>query len=236
MRSRARTRAAIAIARPTRAPSASSSHDGLPPADRIPLDFQLYLPPAPASGPDGNYPLVVFIHGWEQVFDRRGHRGRVRFLCAGRLCSARLQRARMGPVVRFDLAGEHGMRESVESPRRHPLRGARHAVHRGPARRRAVRRRHTARRFAEDRRLGRLVRRRPVDDARDPAQSRRRSRRHRPRVEEPRRQADADGRGRADLAQDRPRLLAAAERPRARLRREQRLSRAARRRRTGFRS
>jgi hypothetical protein len=40
------------------------SHDGLPPSQRIPLDFQLYLPPAPANGPDGNYPLVVFIHGW----------------------------------------------------------------------------------------------------------------------------------------------------------------------------
>lgn len=40
------------------------SHDGLAPADRIPLDFHLYLPPEPASGPDGDYPLVVFIHGW----------------------------------------------------------------------------------------------------------------------------------------------------------------------------
>ena len=40
------------------------SHDGLPAAERIPLDFQLYLPAAPASGPDGLYPLVVFIHGW----------------------------------------------------------------------------------------------------------------------------------------------------------------------------
>jgi hypothetical protein len=40
------------------------SHDGLAPDARIPLDFHLYLPPAPASGPDGLYPLVVFIHGW----------------------------------------------------------------------------------------------------------------------------------------------------------------------------
>jgi hypothetical protein len=40
------------------------SHDGLAAADRIPLDFQLYLPAAPASGADGLYPLVVFIHGW----------------------------------------------------------------------------------------------------------------------------------------------------------------------------
>ena len=40
------------------------SHDGLPAAQRIPLDFQLLLPPVPASGPDGLYPLVVFIHGW----------------------------------------------------------------------------------------------------------------------------------------------------------------------------
>ena len=40
------------------------SHDGLAPGQRIPLDFHLYLPPAPASGSDGLYPLVVFIHGW----------------------------------------------------------------------------------------------------------------------------------------------------------------------------
>jgi hypothetical protein len=40
------------------------SHDGLPPSQRIPLDFQLLLPSAPASGPDGRYPLVVFLHGW----------------------------------------------------------------------------------------------------------------------------------------------------------------------------
>ncbi len=40
------------------------SHDGLPASERIPLDFQLFLPAAPANGPDGNYPLVVFIHGW----------------------------------------------------------------------------------------------------------------------------------------------------------------------------
>jgi len=40
------------------------SHDGLAPGNRIPIDFQLYLPAAPASGPDGNYPLVIFIHGW----------------------------------------------------------------------------------------------------------------------------------------------------------------------------
>jgi dienelactone hydrolase len=40
------------------------SHDGLPAGERIPLDFQLLLPPAPGSGPDGRYPLVVFIHGW----------------------------------------------------------------------------------------------------------------------------------------------------------------------------
>jgi len=40
------------------------SHDGLPLADRTPLDFRLLLPPAPAVGPDGNYPLVVFLHGW----------------------------------------------------------------------------------------------------------------------------------------------------------------------------
>src|SRR5262249_33741166 len=36
------------------------SHSGLPAGERVPLDFELYLPPAPASGPDGNYPLVVF--------------------------------------------------------------------------------------------------------------------------------------------------------------------------------
>ena len=40
------------------------SHDGLPPSQRIPLDFQVYLPAAPVAGPDGMYPLVVFIHGW----------------------------------------------------------------------------------------------------------------------------------------------------------------------------
>jgi predicted acyl esterase len=40
------------------------SHDGLAPANRIPIDFQLYLPAAPANGPDGNYPLVIVIHGW----------------------------------------------------------------------------------------------------------------------------------------------------------------------------
>ena len=40
------------------------SHDGLPVAERIPLDFQLLLPTAPGGGPDGLYPLVVFIHGW----------------------------------------------------------------------------------------------------------------------------------------------------------------------------
>ena len=40
------------------------SHDGLPSNERVPLDFKLYLPPAPANGPDGLYPLVVFIHGW----------------------------------------------------------------------------------------------------------------------------------------------------------------------------
>ncbi|MBT8150732.1 MAG: acetylxylan esterase [Gammaproteobacteria bacterium] len=40
------------------------SHDGLALADRTPLDFRLLLPPAPAVGDDGNYPLVVFMHGW----------------------------------------------------------------------------------------------------------------------------------------------------------------------------
>ena len=40
------------------------SHSGLPAGGRVPLDFKLYLPPAPPSGPDGLYPLVIFIHGW----------------------------------------------------------------------------------------------------------------------------------------------------------------------------
>jgi hypothetical protein len=40
------------------------SHPALQPGERVPIDFKLYLPPAPASGPDGLYPLVIFIHGW----------------------------------------------------------------------------------------------------------------------------------------------------------------------------
>ncbi|NND39645.1 MAG: hypothetical protein HKO06_08630 [Pseudomonadales bacterium] len=40
------------------------SHNGQPVAERTPLDFKLLLPQAPAVGDDGNYPLVVFIHGW----------------------------------------------------------------------------------------------------------------------------------------------------------------------------
>jgi hypothetical protein len=40
------------------------SHSGLPANQRVPLDFKLYLPPAPVTGPDGNYPLVIFLHGW----------------------------------------------------------------------------------------------------------------------------------------------------------------------------
>ncbi len=41
------------------------SHDGLPPSERAPLDFFLYLPtPATPSAPDGQYPLVVLLHGW----------------------------------------------------------------------------------------------------------------------------------------------------------------------------
>src|SRR5271163_4954568 len=32
--------------------------------DGIPLEVYVTLPPAPASGADGNYPLVIQSHGW----------------------------------------------------------------------------------------------------------------------------------------------------------------------------
>jgi hypothetical protein len=32
--------------------------------DGVPLEIYVILPPAPTSGPDGNYPLVVQSHGW----------------------------------------------------------------------------------------------------------------------------------------------------------------------------
>jgi hypothetical protein len=85
------------------------SHSGLPANQRVPLDFQLYLPPAPATGPDGNYPLVIFIHGWgdSPTLDRRRARERVRAVCAGRLCGAHLHRARVGCLVRRAAAAEH---------------------------------------------------------------------------------------------------------------------------------
>ena len=44
------------------------------PAERVPLSFNLVLPPAPADGPDGPYPLVVFIHGWTN--SKEAHRRR----------------------------------------------------------------------------------------------------------------------------------------------------------------
>ncbi len=48
------------------------SHDGLPVGDRIPISFQLFLPPEPVSGPDGNHPLVMFIHGWSNSKEAPG--------------------------------------------------------------------------------------------------------------------------------------------------------------------
>ena len=32
--------------------------------DGVPLDVNVVLPPVPASGPDGDYPLLVELHGW----------------------------------------------------------------------------------------------------------------------------------------------------------------------------
>src|SRR5699024_2449687 len=32
--------------------------------DGVPIDVNVAFPPAPASGPDGNYPLVMMFHGY----------------------------------------------------------------------------------------------------------------------------------------------------------------------------
>ncbi|OJU96310.1 MAG: hypothetical protein BGO23_02050 [Solirubrobacterales bacterium 67-14] len=42
----------------TASPSLAKSFDGTP------IDIAIGLPPAPASGPDGNFPLVGMFHGW----------------------------------------------------------------------------------------------------------------------------------------------------------------------------
>jgi predicted acyl esterase len=34
------------------------------PVDGVPIDVNIAFPPAPASGPDGNYPLVMMFHGY----------------------------------------------------------------------------------------------------------------------------------------------------------------------------
>src|SRR5690606_26787512 len=36
----------------------------VPTWDGVPIDVNVALPPAPAGGPDGPYPLVMAFHGW----------------------------------------------------------------------------------------------------------------------------------------------------------------------------
>ena len=173
--------------------------------------------PSPRTGPDGNYPLMMMFHGYGG--DKLGlgamqhwlDRGYATFSMTDRgfheSCGSAASQARLRP----------GLRQRLHPPDRQPLRGPRRAGVRRPARRRGPDR------PAADRRDRRLLRRRHVDGARRAAQPQGDARlQHRP-VDEPGRQADADrGRG-AEHPLDRPRLLAAAERQHARLRRRRAL-------------
>ena len=42
----------------------SSPRSTVPTFDGVPIDVNVAFPPAPASGPDGNYPLVMMFHGY----------------------------------------------------------------------------------------------------------------------------------------------------------------------------
>ena len=134
-------------------------------------------------------------------------------------------RPRLPRVVRLGRPHRRGrrpaagrrLRQRLRAPDRQPLRGPRRAGVRRPARRREPDR------PAADRRDRRLLRRRHVDGARR-AQEPQGAPGLQPRpLDEPGWQADADRGGVAEHPLDRPRLLAAAERQHARLRRRRSL-------------
>ena len=192
----------------------------VPAFDGVPIDVNVAFPPSADFGPDGTYPLIMMFHGYgggKLGLGSMQHwldRGYATFSMTDRgfreSCGSAASRT----------AARHGVRRRLRAPDRQPLRGPRRAGVRRPARRRGPDR------PAADRRDRRLLRRRHVDGARR-AQEPQGAARLQPRpLDEPGRQADADRGGRAEHPLDRPRLLAAAERQHARLRRRRSLHRA----------
>ena len=200
----------------------SSPRSTTPTWDGTPIDVNVAFPPEPASGPDGNFPLVMMFHGYGG--GKIGLSGMERWLDRG--------------YATFSMTNR-GFRESCGSPAAQAAGGLECAD--GYVRlidnRYEVR---DAQEFAgqlADEGVGLIDPQRigaiggsygggmsmalggaqgPQGDA---------GRQPRP-VDEPGRQADADRRGRAEHPLDRPRLLARPQRGHARLRRRRALPRA----------
>ena len=74
--------------------------------DGAPIDINVGFPPAPASGPDGNFPIVGVFHGWGGSKLAR-HRGR---LDQRRLRLLLDERPRLGQLVRRHRPEAHPAR------------------------------------------------------------------------------------------------------------------------------
>ena len=89
--------------------------------DGAPIDVNVGFPPAAGGGPDGNYPVVGVFHGWggSKLADRRDAAVARRWLRG-----LQHERPRLGQLLRrHDPKRSAGVRERLQPPDGHPLRG-----------------------------------------------------------------------------------------------------------------
>ena len=207
----ARPRSRRSASSPARPPRACASAKGsianrVPTFDGVPIDANVTLPATRSR----NLPLVIQLHGWAGSKSGLG--------------SSKEWAEDGYAVLNYSARGFGDSCGSLASRTADPsgcargwvhlaglaLRGARLPVPRRPAGRPGHRG------AAQDRRDGRLVRRRPVADPRHPARPRSTQERQLRAVAQPGREADGDRRRRPDDPVVRPRALAHPERRHAR--------------------
>ena len=115
---------------------ADPARSTVPAWDGVPIDVDVAFPPEPASGPDGNYPLMMMFHGYGG--DKIGLGGMQHWLDRGYATFSMTDRGfheSCGSQASKDAAPA-ALRQRLHPADRQPLRGSRRAGVRRPARRR----------------------------------------------------------------------------------------------------